>query len=78
MGSKLFTFVLIRPLLYITTPALQYTTPANWCIVLPSQTRTCVSGAMNERMSRGSLLHVATARLATAAHLAGPPQNNTN
>ena len=33
--------------MYIT-PALQYTTPANRCIVLPSQTRTCVSGAVNE------------------------------
>ena len=45
--SNAFEFVLIRPLLYIT-PALQYTTPANRCVVLPSQTRTCVSGAVNE------------------------------
>ena len=45
--SNLFKIVLNRPLLYII-PALQYTTPANRCIVLPSQTRTCVSGAVNE------------------------------
>ena len=36
--------------MYIT-PAWQYTTPANRCMVLPSQTRACARGAANERMT---------------------------